>query len=190
MTIVREILDFNEKFVNNKDYEKYQTTKFPDKRLVILSCMDTRLVELLPHSMNLRNGDVKIIKNAGAIVAHPFGSIVRSILVAVYELNADEVCVIGHYDCGMGKIEADKLLYKMKSEGVSEDTLSTIKYSGIDLKNWLRGFNSVEESVKHSVETLQNHPLFPKRVPVHGLIINPENGKLDLVVDGYKGEKE
>jgi carbonic anhydrase len=186
MSILQEILSFNEQFVSGKEYEKYQTTKFPDKKLVILSCMDTRLVELLPHSMNLRNGDVKIVKNAGAIVAHPFGSIIRSILVAVYELNADEVCVIGHYDCGMGKIEADKIISKMLEEDVTEEILSTLKYSGIDLKSWLRGFNSVEESVKHSVDTIQNHPLLPKRVPVHGLIINPENGKLDLVVDGYK----
>jgi carbonic anhydrase len=151
--------------------------------------MDTRLVELLPHSMNLHNGDVKIIKTAGAIVSHPFGSIMRSILVAVYELNADEVCVIGHYDCGMGKIEADKVLYKMMSKGVSEDTLFTLKYSGIDLKQWLRGFDSVEESVRHSVDVIRNHPLFPKHVPVHGLIIDPHTGKLDLVAEGYNKQK-
>ncbi|MFC3884729.1 beta-class carbonic anhydrase [Bacillus songklensis] len=185
MTVLQEILSFNEQFVSKKEYEKYQTTKFPDKRLVILSCMDTRLVELLPHAMNLRNGDVKIIKTAGAIVAHPFGSIMRSIMVAVYELNADEVCVIGHYDCGMGKIEADKVIHKMMSEGVSKDTLSTIRYSGIDLKKWLRGFDSVEESVEHSVGVIRNHPLFPKHVPVHGLVMDPHTGKLDLVKDGY-----
>ena len=51
--------------------------------MVIISCMDTRLVELLPKAMNMRNGDVKIIKVAGAVISHPFGSIMRSILVAV-----------------------------------------------------------------------------------------------------------
>ncbi|SIC35439.1 Carbonic anhydrase [Mycobacteroides abscessus subsp. abscessus] len=69
--------------------------------MVILTCMDTRLLELLPKAINVANGDVKIIKNAGALVAHPFGSIMRSILVAVYQLQADEVFVIGHHDCGM-----------------------------------------------------------------------------------------
>ena len=34
------------------------------------------------------DGDAKIIKNAGAIVAHPFGSVMRSVIVALYELNA------------------------------------------------------------------------------------------------------
>lgn len=77
-----EILLFNEKFVNNKLYEEYVATKRPEKKLVILSCMDTRLTELLPKAMNIKNGDAKIIKNAGATITHPFGSIVRSILVA------------------------------------------------------------------------------------------------------------
>ena len=43
----------------------------------------TRLVELLQKSMNLGDGDVKIVKNAGAIVNHLVGSIMRSILVAL-----------------------------------------------------------------------------------------------------------
>ena len=49
--------------------------------------MDTRLTELLPRSMNLRNGDAKIIKSAGAVVTHPFGGIMRSIIIAVYEFK-------------------------------------------------------------------------------------------------------
>lgn len=62
MSLISEILNYNESFVESKEYEQYLTTKFPDKRMVILTCMDTRLVELLPKAMNLRNGDSKIIK--------------------------------------------------------------------------------------------------------------------------------
>ena len=88
-----------------KSLEEILAGKFPNKKMVIISCMDTRLVELLPKAMNMRNGDVKIIKVAGAVISHPFGSIMRSILVAVYELGADEVCVVGHHDCGMAKFK-------------------------------------------------------------------------------------
>jgi len=98
MALLNEILDFNASFVSEKKYEQYATTKFPDKRIVILTCMDTRLTELLPKAMNLKNGDAKIIKSAGAVVNHPFGGIMRSILVAIYELQADEVYIIGHHD--------------------------------------------------------------------------------------------
>lgn len=121
MSLLNDILEFNKTFTEQREYEKYQTSKFPDKKMAILSCMDTRLVELLPHAMNLRNGDVKIIKSAGALVTHPFGSIMRSILVAVYELNADEVCVIGHHDCGMSKISSKSMLEKIKARGIPEE---------------------------------------------------------------------
>ncbi|MFX3623736.1 MAG: beta-class carbonic anhydrase [Ectobacillus sp.] len=186
MKLLEEILSYNKNFVEKKEYELFQTDKFPDKRLVIISCMDTRLVELLPKAMNMRNGDVKIVKVAGAVISHPFGSIMRSILVAVYELNADEVCVIGHYDCGMASLQADKIIAKMKERGISEDKLSMIRYSGIDLDRFLHGFDCVEESVKHSVDVIRNHPLMPRDVPVHGLAIDPKTGRLDLITNGYK----
>ena len=89
MNKLNEILEYNKMFVENKEYEKYKTTKYPGKKLVILSCMDTRLMELLPKALNLKNGDAKIVKNAGATIMHPFGSIIRSIIVAIYEFDTD-----------------------------------------------------------------------------------------------------
>lgn len=186
MTILQNLLDFNKEFVDNREYEKYQTTKFPDKKLVILSCMDTRLSDLLPRALNLKNGDAKIIKNAGGMLTHPFGGIMRSIIVALYELGANEVCVIGHHGCGMGSINPVNTIEKMKQNGVDDKTLSTLEYSGLDLTRWLHGFDNVEHSVRGSVEIIRHHPLIPKHVPVHGLVIDPETGKLDLVVDGYQ----
>ena len=44
MTSLQDILTYNEYFVQNKLYEPYLTTKFPDKQIVILTCMDTRLL--------------------------------------------------------------------------------------------------------------------------------------------------
>ena len=186
MKLLDEILSYNEKFVENREYEKFQTGKFPHKRLVILSCMDTPLMELLPKSMNVGNGDVKIIKTAGALVSHPFGSIMRSILVAVYELRADEVCVVGHYDCNMASLKAENTLKKMKERGVSQKKLETLHYSGVNFEKFLHGFDCVEDSVNHSVATIRNHPLMPKDVPVHGLVIDSKTGKLDIMVNGYQ----
>ncbi|HEY4554315.1 MAG TPA: carbonic anhydrase [Bacillaceae bacterium] len=185
MTLLSEILEYNKTFIDEKLYEEYATTKFPDKKLVILTCMDTRLVELLHKAMNMKNGDVKVVKNAGAILTHPFGSIMRSLLIAVYELKADEVYVIGHHDCGMSMIESGQVLEKMRERGITQETLDIIKNAGIDLDHWLTGFDSVEESVAHSVNMIRNHPLMDNNIPVHGLVIDPVTGKLDLVEDGY-----
>lgn len=60
--MIEEMLAYNREFVRSKGYEKFQTSKFPDKKIAILTCMDTRLVELLPAALGIRNGDVKLIK--------------------------------------------------------------------------------------------------------------------------------
>ncbi|MFJ7936610.1 beta-class carbonic anhydrase [Sporosarcina sp. NPDC096371] len=185
MTILGEILNFNDSFVTEKHYEQYATTKFPDKRIVILTCMDTRLTELLPKAMNLKNGDAKIIKSAGAVVTHPFGGIMRSILIAVYELQADEVYIVGHHDCGMSSIDTGKIIGEMVDRGIDKSLFTTLKYSGIDMKDWLHGFEDVTKSVRMSVDAVRNHPLMDKKVPIHGLVAHPDTGKLDIIVDGY-----
>lgn len=185
LTNVENILAYNREFVENKEYEQFRTTRFPDKKMVILTCMDTRLVELLPKAMNIHNGDVKLIKNAGAIVTQPFGNIMRSIIVAIYELNADEVLVVGHYQCGMTGLDSERIINKARAQGITEDTISTLHHSGINLSRWLTGFDDVKQGVENSVEIIRNHPLLPKNIPVHGMLIDPETGKLDLLVDGY-----
>ena len=53
--IIEEILKFNREFVEKKRYEKFLTSKYPDKKLAILSCMDTRLTE--GHLRTGRTGD-------------------------------------------------------------------------------------------------------------------------------------
>jgi len=186
MSILSDVLSFNHSFVENKGYEECRADKYPKKKMVIVSCMDTRLIELLPKSMGLKNGDAKIIKNAGAIVSHPFGSIMRSILVALYSLKAKEVYVIGHHDCGMIGLHADPFLDIMKDRGIPPKTLDILVNSGVKLERWLEGFESAEAGVRNSVSMIQNHPLLPPNTPVHCLIIHPETGKLDLVIDGYK----
>lgn len=186
MNKLQEILDYNQSFVKNKEYKEYITSKDPNKKMVILSCMDTRLTELLPKALNLKNGDVKLIKNAGATVMHPFGSIIRSIVVAIFEFKVEEVIVIGHHGCGMSSINADKTMEKAVERGISPEVIATLCNAGIDIKKWLQGFSSIEESIKESVELIKNHPLIPDDIKVHGLIMDPETGKVEVVVNGYE----
>lgn len=56
--MIEEILRHNRRFVESGEYRKYETSKYPDKRIAIVTCMDTRLVELLPAALGIRNGDV------------------------------------------------------------------------------------------------------------------------------------
>ena len=51
--MIDEILRHNREFVASGAYKQYETSKYPDKRIAIVTCMDTRLVELLPAALGI-----------------------------------------------------------------------------------------------------------------------------------------
>ncbi len=183
MSQLAEILAFNQHFVTSGAYQSFLTDRYPDKKMVIVTCMDTRLTELLPKAMNLKNGDAKFIKIAGAVVAAPFGSVMRSIMVAIYSLGAREIYVVGHHDCGMTGMGHDDILRQAREAGIDEKTLDTLLHAGIDLKSWLSGFDSPADGVRASVRMIRHHPLLPPQIEVHGMLMDPSTGKLELLSD-------
>ena len=181
MSHIKEMLEFNKKFVKDKRYKPYLTTKQPDKKIVVISCMDTRLTEILPAALNFKNGDVQIIKNAGAIITHPFGSVMRSLMIAIYELGVQDILVIGHNDCGMQKMKASKLIRKMAKRNIAKEKIDFVSQCGIDINKWLKGFETAEDSVLETVNIIRRHPLIPADIRVYGFIIDPKTGKLDKI---------
>ena len=176
--MIKEILKHNEDFVASGAFEKYRTSKYPDKKIAIVTCMDTRLVELLPAAMGIKNGDVKMIKNAGGVITNPFDSTMRSLLVAVYELGVNEIMVIGHTECGVQGMKAEEMLHIMKERGIPEEHITLMRHCGIDLDKWLDGFEETPKAVKDSVDLIRNHPLMVKDVKVSGYIMDSVTGKL------------
>ncbi len=181
MSELDSILEFNRHFVASKKYKYYTTDKYPARHLAILSCMDTRMLELLHLALGIKNGDAKIIKNAGATITHPFGSVMRSLIIAVYQLRVTEILVVGHKDCGMQGLDAREILSEVKRAGIAEESLEVLQNAGINLEEWLAGFDSVEKSVEHTVELIKKHPIMPKNISVHGLIMDPKTGELTLL---------
>ena len=176
--MLEDILKYNREFVERKGYEKYITNKYPDKKIAIVSCMDTRLTELLPAALGLKNGDVKIIKNAGGTISQPFDSVIRSLLVAIYELGVTEIMIIGHTDCGVQHMDSDMMIHHMMERGISKDHIDMMRYCGIDFESWLSGFDDTEKAGHESVELVQHHPLIPSDIVVRGFIMNSVTGEL------------
>lgn len=190
MPLLNDILKFNQTFVANKEYENFITTKTPNAKAVILTCMDTRLTELSTKALGFKNGDVKVVKNAGATISHPYGSTMRSLLVAIYALGAEEIIIMGHKDCGMGNLDVGSVIETMKSRGVTQDTLNTIQHSGIDIQRFLRGFDDVIQNIESNIQKIYNHPLFDQSIPIHGLVIDPHDGSLELIQNGYDADRK
>ena len=162
--MIEQIVEYNKKFVENKGYEPYLTSKYPNKKLAVL-----------------KNGDAKIIKNAGGVITHPYGSVVRSLLVAILELGVEQVMVIGHTDCGVQGMDGSELLEELVERGIDKQHIDIVRHSGIDLEKWLGGFESVEKSVEETVHTLKTHPLMPKDIEIKGFIMDSETGALTEV---------
>ncbi|MFD1335073.1 beta-class carbonic anhydrase [Oceanobacillus iheyensis] len=175
------MLEFNKNFVENKSYESYSTNTYPNKRMVVFTCMDSRLLELLPKALDFKNGDVKMVRNAGAIIRDPFDSAMKSLLVAIYKLQADEVVIIGHHDCGMSHVDTKELKNEMIERGINKESIDVLANGGVDFDKEFQGFETVEESVSQGVNLVRNHPLLPEEIKVHGLVIHPDTGKVDVV---------
>ncbi len=176
--MINQILEYNRKFVAQKGYEEYLTDKYPNKRIAIVTCMDTRLTTLLPAALGIRNGDVKIIKNAGGTITNPFDSTVRSLLVAIYELGVTEVMIIGHTGCGVQGMDSTEMLHLMKERGIPEANINLMKHCGIDLESWLHGFDDTDAAILETVDLVKHHPLVPADVVVRGYVMDSVTGAL------------
>lgn len=79
------MLEHNERFVRLRS-EGYKVVRRDtdqpkpagaSHRACIVTCMDSRLSTLLPEALDLWDGEAKWIKNAGAVITHPFGGELR-----------------------------------------------------------------------------------------------------------------
>ena len=175
---MEEIKRHNKVFVASGAGKAFEASKYPSKKIAIVTCMDTRLVTMLPAALGIKNGDVKMIKNAGGLVTEPYSDSMRSILVAVYELGVDHVMIIAHTNCGVEGMKGEEFLHEMEKKGISHDAIEHIKSTGVDLERWLSGFTDSKEAVKESISLVKNHPLLPLDIKVTGHIIDTITGEL------------
>jgi len=184
MTRLDTIMAANRDFIRPNAFPPLP--KAPNKQIAIFTCMDTRLVDFLEPAMGLKRGEAKVIKNAGNTIVDPMsGAVIRSLVAGIFMLGVDEVFVIGHRDCGMAEIDADSVKQDMVSRGISPDI---IDIHVPDLKQWLGIFSNPVQNIERVVKMIRLNPLIPKDVPIHGLLFCPNDGHLDIVINGYTQE--
>jgi carbonic anhydrase len=180
MTLLDSILATNRKFVRPGAFPPLP--KNPKKQFAIFTCMDTRLVDFLEPAMGIRRGDAKVIKNAGNTLIDASGGVVRSLVAAIFMLGVEEIFVIGHRDCGMAAVDPPRLKTQMIERGIAPEAIEALVP---DLAQWMGAFSCPVENVERVVSVIRGNPLIPKDVPVHGLIFEPNDGHLEIVVRGY-----
>jgi carbonic anhydrase len=179
MSLLEDVLAHNAHWVEER---QRPISKAPQKKVVIFSCMDTRLIDFLEPALGLKRGDAQMIKNAGNTLVDPGGGVVRSLVVAIHGLGCEEVFVIGHSDCGMAQLDERALREKMLASGVPSEAIERLRPS---LGEWLGGFHDPLGNVERIVGLLRDNALIPKSVPIHGMMFDPASGVLQVLVNGY-----
>jgi carbonic anhydrase len=186
--VIDEILAYNEQFLQQQPLPIIGHA--PRKHMAVVTCMDCRLVKMFEQALGLDRGDVLELRTAGATISEPeredgAGDLIRSLAGGIYLLSVREVAVIGHTNCGLAHANPDVLVASMQALGVNPDQL--IEQEGLGdvqgLIRWLGAFQDVHVNVREVVRVIRNSPYLP-RVPVHGLVINIETGKLEIVDRG------
>jgi carbonic anhydrase len=183
--ILDEVLANNERFLQKMQLP--HVGHAPRKHTAVVTCMDCRLVNMFEPALGLERGDVLELRTAGATISTPerpqaANDLIRSLAGGVYLLGVRRVLVIGHTECGLANVNSTVLTASMQALGVDPQEL--IQKEGLGdlngLVNWTGAFSDVHLNVQEVVNVIRNSPYLP-RIPVHGLVIDINTGKLTLV---------
>jgi carbonic anhydrase len=186
--VIDDILAHNEQFVSQKTLPIIGHA--PRKHMAVVTCMDCRLVQMFEQALGLERGDVLELRTAGATISQPeregaASDLIRSLAGGIYLLGVREVAVIGHTQCGLAHANPTALTASMQALGVDPQQLIQREGLGNErgLMNWLGAFGDVHINIREVVNVIRNSPFLPK-IPVHGLVIDIETGRLEMVDRG------
>jgi carbonic anhydrase len=153
-------------------------SEFP---VVALTCIDARLNPLLPEVLGIPKEQFIWLRNAGNIISGPLSSTMRSLALACAIKGGKEIAIIGHTDCQVSKTTTMELLDRLRAMGIERHLLppNVNEYFGL--------FASPQANVIKAVEVARQSPLIGPKVPIHGLLVDIQTGRVEWVVNGYQG---
>jgi len=164
MSVIDDILQANEAYA--RTHELRALTPRPQRKLAVLTCMDTRLSI---RTLGLKTGDAHIIRNAGGIVTDDS---LRSLVISHHLLGTEEIMVINHTDCGLMQASEQDLQTRILKRTGTAAVAPAFFYA----------FQNLEENVRHQIQKLRTHPWIPKELTVRGFVYDVSNGRLREVV--------
>jgi carbonic anhydrase len=181
MRLFEAIIDANHRAVAGDASAGLHPAEFADELPVIaLTCIDPRLNAFFPNALALPAEEFIWLRNAGNIITGTLSSTLRSLALACAVKGGREIAIIGHTDCHIAKTTTTVLLDKLKELGVQRSLLPE------NLSEFFGTFGSERQNIIKACDLVRNSPLIGPKIPVHGLLLDTETGKLDWVVNGYE----
>ncbi|MGN8842433.1 carbonic anhydrase [Niallia sp. HCP3S3_B10] len=150
-----------------------------EKTKKVLFLMDVRegLESILKEETNIQPENMLTIKCFGPVISNPFGDIMRSIIIAIYQEQVEEIFVVGTREEGNSAISIkDQSNAKIQTLNYLFQN-SMPEFSGETINEWLNGKQNTGDNIKNCVNMICHHPLVPAKVKVRGLIIHNQHGK-------------
>ncbi len=181
MRLFEAIIDANHRAVAGDTTAGLHPADFEAELPVIaLTCVDPRLNALFPNALALPAEEFIWLRNAGNIITGPLSSTLRSLALACAVKGGKEIAIIGHTDCQVCKTTTMQLLDKLKELGIERHLLPD------NINDFFGMFSSERQNVIKAAEIVRHSPLIGPKIPVHGLLLDVETGRLDWVVNGYQ----
>ena len=181
MRLVEAIIDANHRALAGDTNAGLHPAEFAEELpLVALTCIDVRLNSLLPQVLGVPQEQFIWLRNAGNIITGPQSSTMRSLSLACAVKGGKEIAIIGHTDCQVGKTTTMQLLEKLRAIGVERHMLPD------NLTEFFGMFGSDRQNVIKAADIARQSPLIGPKIPIHGLLVDIETGKLDWLVNGYQ----
>jgi carbonic anhydrase len=180
MRLFEAIIDANHRAVAGDASAGLHPAEFADALPVVaLTCIDPRLNAFFPNALALPAEEFIWLRNAGNIITSTLSSTMRSLALACAVKGGREIAIIGHTDCQICKTTTMVLMDKLKALGVERHLLPE------NVNDFFGMFGSERQNIIKACNFARSSPLIGPKIPVHGLLLDIESGKLDWVVNGY-----
>jgi carbonic anhydrase len=181
MRLFEAIIDANHRALAGDPNAGLHPAEFAEELpMVALTCVDARLNALLPQVLGVPQEHFIWLRNAGNIITGPLSSTMRSLALACAVKGGKEIAIIGHTDCQVGKTTTIQLLDRFRELGIERHLLPD------NLNDFFGTFGSERQNVIKATGIARESPLIGPKVPVHGLLVDIETGKLEWLVNGYQ----
>ncbi len=184
-----QMLAANDAFRARVDRERLPVERKPSPYAVI-TCMDPRVnLECIGIPSFGSDGagpsSVRIVRTIGGMADE------RSLLIGMYLAGIREWAVVMHSDCGCC-LAAKKIDTIVESMTASLDAAGQARVRARmgepfreRLADWLKVFDDPREAVKREVSAIRSLDFVPWSMPVHGIVFDLADAKIDVVVNGY-----
>ena len=180
MRLIEAVIDANHRAVSGDQKAGVHPKDFTDSLpLVALTCIDPRLNPLIPEVLGIPEDQFIWLRNAGNIITTATSSTIRSLALACTIKGGKEIAVIGHTDCRVRQTSVMELTERLRELGIDRSRLPE------DIHEFFGLFASERQNVMRGVDFVRQSPVIGPRIPVHGLLIDIETGKVEWLINGY-----